>query len=247
MLSEKELTRYDRQIMIFGENAQEKLKKAKVAIVGLGGLGSPISIYLTAAGIGQLLLIDEQKPELSNLNRQILHGEPDLEKKVKTASAREKLNRLNSEVSIETYPKRVSGKNIESLLRDVDIAVDALDNFETRYLLNEFCVKRGIPLVHAAVEGFYGQMTTIIPGKTPCLRCLFPNPPRKRKFPIIGVTAGFFGVLEANEAVKLITGYGTTLMGKLLVYDLSRNEGESIDIKPNPSCPLCAALFRSQK
>ena len=247
MLSEKELTRYDRQIMIFGENAQEKLKKAKVAIVGLGGLGSPISIYLTAAGIGQLLLIDEQKPELSNLNRQILHGEQDLKKKAKTASAREKLNRLNSEINIETYPKRISGENIESLLRDVDIVVDALDNFETRYLLNEFCVKRGIPLVHAAVEGFYGQITTIIPGKTPCLKCLFPNPPRKRKFPIIGVTAGFFGVLEANEAVKLITGYGTTLIGKLFVYDLSRNEGESIDIKPNPSCPLCSTLFRSQK
>ena len=132
-------------------------------------------------------------------------------------------------------------------MRDVDIVVDALDNFETRYLLNEFCVKRGIPLVHAAVEGFYGQITTIIPGKTPCLKCLFPNPPRKRKFPIIGVTAGFFGVLEANEAVKLITGYGTTLIGKLFVYDLSRNEGESIDIKPNPSCPLCGTLFRSQK
>ncbi|MCD6472833.1 ThiF family adenylyltransferase [Candidatus Aerophobetes bacterium] len=240
MLSERELIRYDRQIMIFGKNAQEKLKKAKVAIAGIGGLGSPVSIYLTAAGIGHLLLIDEQKPELSNLNRQIVHGEEDVEKKTKTLSAKEKLNQLNSEVKIETYSKRISRENIEELLNGVNIVVDALDNFETRYLLNEFCVKSGIPLIHSAVEGLYGQITTIIPGKTPCLKCLFPNPPKKIKFPIIGVTAGFFGVLEANEVLKLITGYGNNLIGKLFIYDLSRNEGEWIDVKPNPSCPVCS-------
>ncbi|MEA1963513.1 MAG: ThiF family adenylyltransferase [Candidatus Aerophobetes bacterium] len=246
MLNEKELIRYDRQIMIFGKNAQEKLKKAKVATVGIGGLGSAISIYLTAAGVGHLLLIDEQKPELSNLNRQILYGEEDVEKRAKTISAKEKLNQLNSEVKIETYSKRISRENIEDLLDDVDIVVDALDNFETRYLLNEFCVKGRMPLVHAAVEGFHGQITTIIPGKTPCLRCLFPNPPREIKFPIIGVTAGFFGILEANEVLKLITGYGNNLIGKLFIYDLSRNEGEWIDIRPNPSCPLCSNLHISE-
>ena len=151
MLSEKELRRYDRQVMIFGKEAQEKLKEAKVAIVGLGGLGSPISIYLTAAGIGQLFLIDEQKPELSNLNRQILYGEEDLDKKAKPVLAEEKLKQLNSQIKVRTYSKRICKENIEDLLNDVDIVVDALDNFETRYLLNEFCVKSRKPLIHAAV------------------------------------------------------------------------------------------------
>lgn len=243
MLNEKELRRYDRQIMIFGKKAQEKLKKAKVAIVGVGGLGSPISIYLTAAGIGYLFLIDEQKPELNNLNRQILYGEEDLNKKEKSVSAKEKLKQLNSQIKIKTYSKRICRENIEDLLNDVDIVVDALDNFETRYLLNEFCVKGRKPLIHAAVEGFYGQITTIVPGRTPCLNCIFPNPPKKIKFPIIGVTAGLFGVLEANEVIKLVTGYGDNLIGKLFTYDLFHNKAECIDIKPNPSCPVCSESF----
>ncbi|MFQ6066192.1 MAG: ThiF family adenylyltransferase [bacterium] len=247
MLNQKELKRYDRQIMIFGKKAQEKLKKAKVAIVGLGGLGSPIGIYLTAAGVGYLLLIDEQKPELSNLNRQILHGEEDLNKKAKSVSAKEKLKQLNSQTKIKTWAKRISRKNIEDLLDEVDIAVDALDNFETRYLLNEFCVNHRKPFIHAAVEGFYGQITTIVPGRTACLNCIFPNPPPKIKFPIIGVTAGLFGVLEANEVIKLITGYGDTLMGKLFTYDLRDNEAECIDVKPNPSCPVCSEIFRLRR
>ncbi len=247
MLSEKELRRYDRQVMMFGKEAQEKLKKAKVAIVGLGGLGSPISIYLTAAGIGQLSLIDEQKPELSNLNRQILYGEEDLDKKAKPVSAKEKLKQLNSEIKVRTYSKRIYKENIEDPLNDVDIVVDALDNFETRYLLNEFCVKNRKPLIHAAVEGFYGQITTILPGRTPCLNCLFPNPPKKRKFPIIGVTTGLLGVLQANEVIKLITGYGDNLVGKLFTYDLLHNKAECIDIKPNPSCPVCSETFRLRR
>ena len=243
MLSEKELRRYDRQIMIFGKKAQEKLKKAKVAIVGLGGLGSPISIYLTVAGIGYLFLVDEQKVKLSNLNRQILYGEEDLNRKAKSVSAKEKLKQLNSQVKIKTSSKRICRKNIEDLLNDIDIVVDALDNFETRYLLNEFCVKSRKPLIHAGIEGFYGQITTIVPGKTPCLNCLFPNPPKKIKFPIIGVTAGLFGVLEANEVIKLITGYGDNLISKLFTYDLLHNKGEWIEVKPNPSCPVCSKSF----
>jgi molybdopterin/thiamine biosynthesis adenylyltransferase len=242
MLKEKELGRYDRQIMIFGKKAQEKLKKAKVAIVGVGGLGSPISIYLTAAGVGYLSLIDEQKLELSNLNRQILYGEKDLNKKAKSVTAKEKLKQLNSQIKIKTWDKRICRENIEDLLNDVDIAVDALDNFETRYLLNEFCVNHRKPLIHAAVEGFYGQITTIVPGKTACLRCLFPNPPNRIKFPIIGVTAGLFGILEANEVIKLITGYGDNLIGKLFTYDLCHNKAECTDIKPNPSCPVCSKV-----
>jgi len=243
MLSEKELRRYDRQIMIFGKNAQEKLKKAKIAIVGLGGLGSAVSMYLTVAGIGYLSLVDEQKPELSNLNRQILYGEEDLNRKAKSASAKEKLKQLNSQIKIKTFSKRICRENIEDLLNDVDIVVDALDNFETRYLLNEFCVKTRKPFIHAAVEGFYGQITTIVPGKTPCLNCLLPNPPKKKvKFPIIGVTTGFFGVLEANEVIKLVIRCGKNLVGKLFIYDLFRNEGEWIKIKPNPSCPVCGKI-----
>lgn len=244
MLNKKELRRYERQIMIFGENAQEKLKKAKVAIVGLGGLGSPVSIYLAVAGIGYLSLVDEQRPELSNLNRQILYGEKDLKRKAKPISAKEKLKQLNSQIRIKVCSKRICRENIEDLLNDVDIVVDALDNFETRYLLNEFCVKSRKPLIHAAIEGFYGQITTIVPGRSPCLNCLFPSPPKKIKFPIIGVTAGLFGVLEANEVIKLITGYGDNLISKLFTYDLLRNKGEWIEVKPNPSCPVCSESFR---
>ncbi len=250
MLNEKELIRYDRQIMIFGGNAQEKLKKARIAIVGIGGLGSAVSIYLTAAGVGYLVLIDEQKVELSNLNRQVLYRERDIDEKTKPVLAKERLNQLNSQVKIKAYSKRISRENIEDLLSDVDVVIDALDNFETRYVVNEFCIKNRMPFIHAAIGGFQGQITTIIPGETPCLRCLFPNPPlfqdpsRKIKFPVIGVTAGFFGVLEANEVLKLITGWGNNLIGKLLIYDLSCNEEEYIEVKPDPSCPVCSDLYK---
>ncbi|AEH25169.1 ThiF family adenylyltransferase [Pyrococcus yayanosii] len=230
MLSESELERYDRQIRIFGVEGQERLKKAKVAVVGVGGLGSPVAYYLTAAGVGRLLLVDEQMPELSNLNRQILHWEEDVGKRPKALSAKWKLERFNSDVKVDTFVGRLTGENIDEVLKDVDIVVDCLDNFETRYLLDDFVHRKGIPLVHGAVEGLYGQVTTIIPGKTRRLREIFPRVSGKRTFPILGATAGVVGSIQAAEVVKLITGHGEPLINKLLIIDLAHNTIEVLNI-----------------
>ncbi len=231
MLSERELERYDRQIMIFGEDGQERLKSSKVAVVGVGGLGSPVAYYLAAAGVN-LLLVDDQSPELSNLNRQLLHWEEDVGKRPKALSAKWKLERFNSDIEIETYTGRLDETNIDDVLENVDILVDCLDNFETRYLLDEYAHRKRIPLVHAAVEGFYGQITTIIPGRTKSLREIFPNVKKKKgKFPIIGTTAGVLGALQAAEVIKLITGAGEPLANRLLIVDLSTNTFEVIELR----------------
>lgn len=242
MLTEDELIRYDRQIMIFGKEGQEKLKKAKVAVVGVGGLGSPIAIYLAAVGIGKIILIDSQVPELSNLNRQVLHWEPDLGKRYKVESAKEKLEKLNSTIKIIPIKEKLNKDNIEQILNGVDIVVDALDNFSTRYILNEFCVKKGIPLIHGAVEGYLGQITTIIPGETPCLRCIFPEKQdRGEKFPIVGTTAGAIGIMQANEVIKMITGHGELIKNKLLFVDFAHNDFQAIPVKRNKNCPVCGS------
>ncbi len=231
MLSEREVERYDRQIMIFGEDGQERLKSSKVAVVGVGGLGSPVAYYLAAAGVN-LLLVDDQSPELSNLNRQLLHWEEDVGKRPKALSAKWKLERFNSDIEIETYTGRLDETNIDDVLKNVDILVDCLDNFETRYLLDEYAHRKRIPLVHAAVEGFYGQITTIIPGRTKSLREIFPNVKKKKgKFPIIGATAGVLGALQAAEVIKLITGAGEPLVNRLLIVDLSTNTFEVIELR----------------
>ncbi|NJE46162.1 adenylyltransferase [Thermococcus sp. GR7] len=232
MLSERELERYDRQIMIFGKEGQEKLKNSKVAVVGVGGLGSPVAYYLAAAGIGTLLLIDEQTPELSNLNRQILHWEEDLDKNPKPISAKWKLERFNSDIKIETFVGRLSEENIDEVLEGVDVIVDCLDNFETRFLLDDYAQRKKIPLVHGAVEGTYGQVTTIVPGFTKSLREIFPNVGRKKeKFPILGATAGVIGALQAMEVVKLLTGIGEPLLNKLLIVDLAFNTFDVVELK----------------
>ncbi|WP_461865951.1 ThiF family adenylyltransferase [Thermococcus sp.] len=231
MLSGRELERYDRQIMIFGEEGQERLKNSKVAVVGVGGLGSPVAYYLAAAGVN-LLLVDEQKPELSNLNRQILHWEEDLEKNPKPLSAKWKLEHFNSDIRIDTFIGRLTSENVGEVLKGVDVIVDCLDNFETRYLLDKYAHKKGVPLVHAAVEGLYGQITTVIPGETKSLREIFPNVRKKKgKFPILGGTAGVLGALQAVEAIKLITGIGRPLTNKLLIVDLANNTFEVIELR----------------
>ena len=231
MLTERDLERYDRQIRIFGVEGQEKLKKAKVAVVGVGGLGSPVAYYLAAAGVGTLLLIDEQTPELSNLNRQILHWEEDIDKSPKPVSAKWKLERFNSDIKVETFVGKLTKDNIKEVLTGVDVVVDCLDNFETRYLLDEFAHKRGIPLVHGAIEGMFGQVTTIIPGKTKCLREIFPKPLKKKEnLPILGATAGVIGTIQAAEVVKLITGYGEVLANKLLIIDLAYGSFEIVEL-----------------
>jgi len=232
MLSDREVERYDRQLRIFGEGGQEKLKNARVAVIGVGGLGSPVAYYLTAAGVGKILLVDEQTPELSNLNRQILHWEEDLSKNPKPLSAKWKLEKLNPDIKIETFVGHLDEGNIDDVLQDVDVLVDCLDNFETRFLLDDFAHKRSIPLVHGAVEGLFGQVTTIIPGKTLCLREIFPRAPgKKENFPILGATAGVIGSIQAAEVVKLITGFGEPLANKLLIVDLEHNSFDVVELE----------------
>lgn len=232
MLSDRDLERYDRQMMIFGMEGQEKLKRSKVAVVGVGGLGSPVSYYLAAAGVGRLLLVDEQEPELSNLNRQILHWEEDIGKNPKPVSAKWKLERFNSDIEVETFVGRLDEGNIDDVLCGIDVIVDCLDNFETRFLLDDYVWRMGIPLVHGAVEGMYGQVTTVVPGKTKRLRDIFSGV-RKRsgKFPILGATAGVVGSLQAMEVIKLITGIGEPLLNKLLIVDLAFNSFEVVELR----------------
>jgi molybdopterin/thiamine biosynthesis adenylyltransferase len=189
MLSEQELERYDRQMMIkgFGPEGQEKLKGAKVLIAGAGGLGSPISIYLAVAGVGRLTIADYDTVALSNLNRQISHWDKDVDRR-KVDSAREKLLGLNSDITVNAVSDKIETDNVDDIVGDNDLIVDAMDNVPTRLLLNEVAIKKNIPIFHGAVYGFYGRVTTIIPGVTPCLRCLYPKIPPSSKFPVVGVT-----------------------------------------------------------
>ena len=242
-LNDNERTRYLRQMAIegFGEEVQLSLKEATITVMGVGGLGSPASMYLAAAGVGRIILVDYQSPELSNLNRQVLHWEDDVDNgHSKVVSAAQKLRRLNSDIEVIPKMAKIGVGEICDIVEESSVIVDCLDNFDARKLLNVHCIKERIPFVHAAVEGFMGQMTVVIPGRTPCLECLFPRMPvRKPLIPIIGFTAGVFGCMEAAETVKLITGVGEPLAGKLLVGDLSINYWETVEIGRNHLCPVC--------
>jgi len=238
MLVEEEVKRYERQIRIFGEKGQGKLKKAKVFIAGAGGLGSPISIYLTVAGIGKIRMVDHDIVELSNLNRQVLHWDNDIGKK-KIESAQEKLKKLNPNVEVEVISKRINTGNVDELVSGFDMIVDAMDNFPTRYLLNKTALKKNIPLFHGAVYGFYGQATTIIPGKTACLRCIFPKAPPPTTFPIVGVACGVIGCIQATEIIKYILGMGSSLENRLLMWDGLNSTMEETSIEKNPWCEDC--------
>jgi len=243
-LTKRDLQRYSRQILIdgFGKEGQLKLKGSTVGILGCGGLGTAASIYLTAAGVGRLILADSDKPDITNLNRQITHYEYDVEhNRNKAISTKEKLSEFNSDIKIENYTKNVNEENIDRVFEKADLIVDCLDNFEDRYMLNSYCVRSIKPLVHAAVYGFYGQLTTIVPKKTACLKCIFPTPPPQIEiFPIMGVTAGLFGILEANEAIKYLTGVGKFLFNEMILIDLSENEINKIKTERNKNCPICS-------
>ena len=185
LLSSGERERYSRQMMLFGEEGQELLKEATIFIAGAGGLGSPVSMYLAVLGVGTIILADNDTVERTNLNRQILHAERDIGRK-KAVSAGETLEGLNPDITVKAIDTTIDAATIRSLTDKADGIVDALDNYPTRYLLNGIAVERGIPLFHGGISGFFGQATTIIPGITPCLRCIFPNPPPREVFPVAG-------------------------------------------------------------
>jgi adenylyltransferase/sulfurtransferase len=246
VLTPKELERYGRQIIIpgFGKEGQLKLKRAHVFVAGLGGLGSPSCIYLIAAGVGHLTIIDEQRVDRSNLNRQILHWEMDVERS-KAGSAIEKLVAMNPNVRVDSMLKRITPKNVDGLIKGADVVVDGMDNYPTRYLLNEACVRHRIPFVHGAVEGLMGQMMTVVPGKGPCLKCFVPRePPKKPIFPVLGATPGVIGCLQAMETIKLITGIGKPLVGRLLIFNGADMTFDEMKVKRDPRCPVCGRLRR---
>jgi len=243
-LAEEELTRYSRQIMIPNWNieGQLRLKNAKVTIVGVGGLGCPVALYLTAAGVGRITLIDKERIELSNLNRQILHWSMDIGK-FKTFSAIKKLSKLNPLIKFESYEEEIEKENIRELIKGSNVVVDCLDNWKTRFILNEACVSERIPLVHAGVHSWYGQITTIMPGKGPCLRCiLLKTPKEEEKFPILGVTAGILGLLEALEAIKIIVGLGNPLVGRILFFDGETSSFQEAQVQRRRDCPVCGGI-----
>lgn len=234
-----DIERYRRQIAIpgFGMEAQKKLSRAKVVILGLGGLGSAVSIYLTVAGVGQLKVVDRDKIEKNNLNRQILYTEEDLGK-WKAEVAEKKLKEMNSDIEVEGLREEINEDNIRELIRDADVVVDCLDNFETRFLVNRAVVELNKPFFHGACRAFYGQVMTIIPRVTPCLRCIFPESiPKDRS--IIGVTAGLVGLIEATEVIKYLTRTGECLYGKILIYDATRMSFDIIEVDRNPDCEVC--------
>ncbi|MFC1952415.1 ThiF family adenylyltransferase [Chloroflexota bacterium] len=245
MLTTNEWERYDRQIMIkgFGQEGQEKLKQAKVIIAGSGGLGAPSSIYLTAAGVGTIRIIDHGSVELSNLNRQVLYWDEDLGRG-KVASAAEKLRKLNPEIEIEAIEETITEANASQLVTGFDLIVDAMDNLPTRYWLNKAAIENHIPFVHGVVHGFEGRATTIIPGKTACLECIYHGVTLpEEKFPVIGVVPAVIGCIQTAEVIKYIVGIGELLTNRLLIYDGLNIKFTELKVKKDPNCKYCGHLI----
>lgn len=241
-LTDYDRTRYNRQMLLdeWGEAGQLKLKSSTVFIAGAGGLGSPVAIYLAVAGVGEMRICDVDRLELSNLNRQILHTDERVGE-LKAISADKTLRALNPTINIVTYPEYLDQSNVERIVGRPNIVVDCLDNYETRYLLNSYCLKHQIPFVHGAIWGLIGQVTFLQPPETPCLKCLVPEPPPKETFPVVGVTPGLIGCIQAMEVLKYLTGIGDTLKGRLLLFDGEEMTFNTVTIKPAPSCPECGA------
>ncbi len=247
MLSQAQKARYARQIILpqVGEEGQQRLADAKVLCVGAGGLGCPTTLYLAAAGVGTLGIIDNDKVDLSNLQRQVLHGE-DVVGVAKVESARASLSHLNSEIEIRTYETRLDSSNVLDIFRGYDLIVDGTDNFPTRYLINDACVFLGLPNVHGSIFHFDGQVTVFnAPGGGPCYRCLYPEPPPPELAPscaeagVLGAICGIIGTLQAAEAMKLLIGAGESLAGRVLSIDALRMTVRELRTRRDPDCPVC--------
>lgn len=240
MLSASERERYGRQILLadIGPAGQERLKRARIVIAGAGGLGSPAALYLAAAGIGHIRLVDHDTVELSNLNRQILHQTADIgRRKIDSAAAR--IKALNPHVSVEAVAETIATDNAARLVADADLIVDALDNLDTRLVLNGVAVSQGIPFFHGAVNAFEGRAMTVIPHQTACLGCLYKGPVKKETFPVVGVTPAVIGSIQAAEVIKYLLGIGSLLAGRLLVYDGLNLKFDEFQVKRNPHCEFC--------
>jgi sulfur-carrier protein adenylyltransferase/sulfurtransferase len=238
--------RYSRQTLLpeVGVEGQLKLLNAKVLLIGAGGLGSPSALYLAAAGIGTLGLVDDDVVDESNLQRQVIHS-TDRVGTPKTASARKTIEGLNPDVEVVEHRMRLDASNVIELLRDYDVIVDGADNFPTRYLLNDASVRLRKPVVSASILGFEGQISTFMPYEGPCYRCLYPVPPPAELAPscgaagVLGVMAGVMGLLQANEVIKLVVGIGEPLIGRLLIYDSLGTRFTELKVRRDPECPIC--------
>ena len=237
-MSEYDIERYRRQIPLLGNEGQERMRRAGVLIAGAGGLGTVVAAHLAAAGAGFLRLADNDKVELSNLNRQLLYTPADIGRE-KAAVATGKLGDFNSSIRVEGVHITIDDGTVNELIKDIDIIVDALDNFTTRFILNKAAFGCCIPLIHGAVRGFFGQVATLIPGKTGCLQCLFAQSPTAETFPILGTTCGVIGSIQATEAIKVISGRGETLANRLFFWDGLAGDATVIETKRNPDCTVC--------
>jgi molybdopterin/thiamine biosynthesis adenylyltransferase/rhodanese-related sulfurtransferase len=246
-LTAEQRDRYSRHLLLpeVGEEGQLKLLDAKVLLLGAGGLGSPAALYLGAAGVGTLGIVDNDTVDVSNLQRQVIHT-TDRVGVSKVDSAEEAVRAINPDVNVVKHPVRIDASNIIEIIRDYDIVVDGLDNFPTRYLLNDASVRLKIPVVSASILGFDGQLSVFKPYDGPCYRCLFPTPPPAEMAPscgangVLGVLPGTMGLLQATEVVKLILGEGEPLVGRLLLYEALGATFTELKVRRDPDCPICS-------
>ncbi len=247
-LGPEEIRRYGRHLTMpeIGIEGQERLKEARVLVVGAGGLGSPLGLYLAAAGVGTLGLVDFDRVEETNLQRQVLYGQSDLGRS-KIEAAVERLADVNPHVELVPYPRRLDSSNALEIVADYDVVVDGSDNFPTRYLVNDACVLAGKPNVYGSIFRFEGQVSVFWGARGPCYRCLFPEPPPPGLVPscaeggVLGVLPGVIGSLQANEAIKLAIGIGEPLVGRLLLFDALKLEFRELALPKSPDCPACSA------
>jgi len=238
MLSDREKARYSRQTVLpgWGSAGQEKLRRASVVVAGAGGLGSAILPYLAAAGVGHIRVIDSDKVDISNLNRQVLYTDQDVGRE-KALAARDRIAALNPDIRVEGIVSVIGEDNVSDLVGDCPI-VDAMDNLPARLLLNRSAVRKGLPLFHGAIYAWEGRATTVIPGRTPCLQCLYqgvlPGQP-----PVAGVTPGVIGCVQATEVVKYLLGTGDLLQGRMLMYDGLALKFAEMKVRRDPACPVC--------
>jgi sulfur-carrier protein adenylyltransferase/sulfurtransferase len=245
-LSPNELARYSRHLILpeVGMDGQKRLKASSVLLIGAGGLGSPLALYLAAAGVGRIGLVDFDLVDLSNLQRQVVHGTPDVGRP-KLHSARDRIVAINPEVRVDLYETRLTSANAMEMFRPYDIIIDGTDNFPTRYLTNDACVLLKKPNVYGSIFRFEGQASVFFPPHGPCYRCLYPEPPPPGEVPscaeggVLGILPGVVGVIQATEAVKLILGTGETLIGRLLLYDALTMNFRAFKVKRNANCPVC--------
>ncbi|MBI1992649.1 MAG: molybdopterin-synthase adenylyltransferase MoeB, partial [Candidatus Omnitrophica bacterium] len=245
-LTRDQILRYSRHLIMpeVGIEGQQKLKDAGILLIGAGGLGSPLGLYLAAAGVGRLGIVDFDTVDFTNLQRQIIHRTEDVGR-LKVESAKERIAGINPDVEVAAFNTKVTRENIVELIKGYDVVIDGTDNFPTRYLVNDACVFQKKPNIYGSIFRFDGQATVFAPFKGPCYRCLFPEPPPPGMVPscaeggVLGVLPGIIGVIQATEAIKLIIGKGEPLIGRLLIYNALKMEFREVRLKRDPSCPVC--------